>query len=331
MHDPHRSDFLPRQLRAGIRAWLFLTVLCTLLFSACGGGGRSAAEPQQLPETLDLLFDHEAADGTRQLMRWRFDGSPPESLPGGERGMRPQPRPDGRSLVFTSQGVTPQDATQLQLLENLTPPARRLSRDADVIEREIVYAPDGVRVAFVSQRDEPGGADVFVAELVDGELQNLRNLTPGPGDRIVIDVTPAWSPDGSRIAFTSYRANGAAALWTMAADGTDARQVTEVPPTGDIADFFPAWSPDGSLLAFQRSNRGQLRIGLVPAAGGAPALFDFEGKAYQPAWSPDGRLLVFAGDADGELDLYVRTADGASAPMRLRLPGADRNPVWIRR
>lgn len=301
-----------------------------LLGSACSHG-RRGADPQQLPATVDLLFDHEDDDGARRLMRWRLDGSPPESLPGGERGLRPQPRADGRAVVFTKQGATPQDVTQLELLDDLMPPARRLSLDPTVLEREIVYAPDGVRVAFVSQRDEPGGADVFVAELVDGELRTLQNLTPGAGAGTVLDVTPAWSPDGARIAFTSYRGNGAAALWTMAADGSDVRQVTVVPATGDVADFFPAWSPDGSLLAFQRSNRGQVRIGLVPAAGGAPALFDFDGRAYQPAWSPDGHLLAFAGDTDGDLDLFVRTADGASAPMRLPLPGADRNPAWIRR
>lgn len=310
-------------------------IACTLLLSACGGGSRASDQPQSLPADHDLLFTNEAPDGTRSIQRWRLDGSPPQAVPGGERGVRPHPRADGRSVVFTSQPVSAFDPPQLQLLDLAAPPARLLSLDPTVVEREIVFAPDGLRVAYVSQRDEPGGADVFVADLAIGsagaELRNVQNLTPGATSGESLDVTPSWSPDGTRLAFTSYRGNGAPALWTMRADGSDVRQITTVPDSGEVGDHFPAWSPDGTLLAFQRRNREQVRIGLVPAAGGAPALFDFPGKAYHPAWSPDGRVLAFAGEVDGELDLYLRLASGADEPLRLPNPGPDRDPIWIRR
>ena len=303
-----------------------------MLLTACGGGGGGApVSTPPPPAGYDLVFDHEAANGARSVQRLRFDGSPPEPVPGGENAMRPHPRADGRSLVFASQSPSTQHVSQLLLLENLTPPARRLSLDANVIEREIVYAPDGERVAFLSRRDEPDGADVFTADLVAGELRNVRNLTPGATSGNSLDVTPAWSPDGARIAFTSYRSGGVATLWTMRADGSDVRQLTDVPRNGDDGDFFPVWSPDGSLLAFQRFQREQVRIGLVPATGGQPALFEFEGKAFTPAWSPDGRLLAFAGEVNGELDLYVRSVDGGDTPLRFPHPGPDRNPAWIRR
>ena len=321
---------LPRRADAALRAFLILTFGLPLLFTACGGGG-GGAPVQPPPASYDLVYDHEAANGTRSVWRLRLDGSPSEPVPGGENAMRPHPRADGRSLVFSSQPPTAQDVSQLLLLENLTPPARRLSLDANVLEREIVYAPDGQRVAFVSRRDEPEGADVFTADLVDGELRNVRNLTPGATSGASFDVTPAWSPDGGRIAFTSYRSGGVATLWTMRADGGDVQQITVLPATGDVGDFFPVWSPDGSLLAFQRRNREQVRIGLVPATGGQPALFEFAGKAFTPAWSPDGRLLAFAGEVDGELDLYLRSADGGDTPLRFPHPGPDRNPAWIRR
>lgn len=331
---PHHASFLRHTSRA-FGAWLLLVIACTFLLSACGGGSRAPDQPQSLPADHDLLFTNEAPDGARHIQRWRLDGSPPQAVPGGERGVRPLPRADGRTLVFTSQPVAAFDPPQLQLLELAAPPARLLSLDPTVVEREIVFAPDGRRVAYVSQRDDPGGADVFVAELAVGpagaELRSVQNLTPGATSGDSLDVTPSWSPDGTRIAFTSYRGNGAPALWTMRADGSDVRQITTVPDSGEVGDHFPVWSPDGTLLAFQRRNRDQVRIGLVPATGGAPALFEFAGKAFHPAWSPDGRVLAFAGEVDGELDLYVRLASGADEPLRLPNPGPDRDPIWIRR
>src|SRR4029078_1667545 len=79
------------------------------------------------------------------------------------------------------------------------------------------------------------------------------------------DTDPAWSPDGSKLAFTSDR-SGSADVWVMDADGTSTVNLT------NNADFdaHPAESPDGSKLAFTSDRSGGLHIWTMGADGSAP-------------------------------------------------------------
>ena len=174
------------------------------------------------------------------------------------------------------------------------------------------------------------------------------------------DARPAWSPDGTRIAFHSDRA-GSLDIYTMAADGTDVRRVTIEPsaeygatwsPDGTrlaftsdrdgASDIYvaradgtdvvrlttagggdPAWSPDGSRIAFgSRAADGGVDIVTMAADGTDPRrLTDAAGDSYLPAWSPDGRSIAFATDRDGDLEVYVMNADGTDQRNLTRSPG----------
>ena len=116
------------------------------------------------------------------------------------------------------------------------------------------------------------------------------------------DVQPRWSPDGRRIAFTSDR-NGANNIWTVAADGSDARQVTD-------EDFRllnnPAWTPDGQYIVARkhftsRRSLGAGELWLYHAAGPTGGIQLVEKPNEQqdigePALSPDGRYVYFSQD-----------------------------------
>jgi len=154
------------------------------------------------------------------------------------------------------------------------------------------WTPDGAQLAFISpcssNREEYNGASIYVMQVgQDGALTDaaplISTLTGG-------DYDPAWSPDGSRIAFTSLR-TGRPQIFAAAADGSG-----EVNLNNDLAyNWSPAWSPDGSQLAFLSGRGGQEEIWLIPAAGGEETRFTRgDGKnVARPAWSPDGAAIVF--------------------------------------
>lgn len=298
--------------------------------AACGGGGDGSVSPPPPPpkHVFDLIFDNEATDGSRSLKRVALDGSGVVPVPNAINAVRPHARADGRALVYTSFSTDPLKVPALMLLADFTRPASVLSNVIGVYEREAVFSPDGRRIAFVSQRDEPEGSDVFVATINGDQLEDVRNLTPRASGSAGLDVTPVWSPDGTQIAFASNRDGSDFKLWVMNADGSHARQLTSA---GAYADVLPSWSPDGKLIAFQRRSGDLYRIGLLPAAGGAPAFFEFDGNAYAPAWSPDGQRIAFVGRIGNEYDIHSRDASGSGQATRYLNPGADRNPAWIMR
>lgn len=304
-----------------------LIVGALLLTAEFGCGGGQAASPPHPAVAYDLVFDGEDAEGMRQLYRVNPEGWAPQRLGIGYAGTRPNARPDGRVLVFAS---LPTDLipSQLMLIEDLTQPAVPLSPAGTPAEREGVWSPDGRRLAFHSQLEDPDG-DIFVAEVTGRDLANRQNLTPRRAGepRISPDVTPAWSPDGTRLAFTSYR-SGSPALWVMNADGSQLRQLTET--STQHGDYFPTWSPDGRWIAFQRLSTAAAVIGCISAAGDTPEFMPFAGRAYSPAWSPDGAWIAFSGLVDGEYDIHLQPVAGG-AVLRLRHPGADQGPSWIRR
>ena len=305
-------------------------LVCTViaLLTACGGGGVTTSPPPPRPPApvFDVVFDGVDADGARVLYRIALEGGAPARIGAGYAGTRPDARADGRALVYATV-PTETEPSQLMLIDDFTRPATVLS-PGGVAEREPVWSPDGTRLAYFSQRDDAAG-DVFVATLANRRLEDVRNLTPRSSGEPLIspDVTPAWSPDGTRLAFTSYR-GGSAALWVMNADGSQLRQLT--PTSGAHGDYFPSWSPDGQRIAFQRINTAQSRIGIVAVASGAIGFYEFDGRAYSPAWSPDGRWIAFSGLTGSELDIHVREADGTQV-RRIARPGDDFSPAWIRR
>ncbi|HEX5386157.1 MAG TPA: LpqB family beta-propeller domain-containing protein [Gemmatimonadales bacterium] len=126
------------------------------------------------------------------------------------------------------------------------------------------------------------------------------------------NTQPVFSPDRTRIAFSSNRArrDGNFDLYVMDADGRDIRRLTQESGT----DGEPAWTPDGSHLVFTSARSGSRQLYLIPVeAGAATPLTSGPGENHSPAVSPDGKTIAFVSTRDGSPRVYRMDIDGGHA------------------
>jgi len=159
--------------------------------------------------------------------------------------------------------------------------------------------------------------EIFVMDL-DGS--NLVNLTNNGSH----DAAPAWSPDGTKIAFYATR-DGNGEIYVMDADGSNPTRLTNQP----AVDYAPEWSPDGLRIVYQSDVDGDREIFVMDADGSNKTQLTFNAAHdSEPAWSPDGAMIAFASEQDGNGEIYVMSPDGSSV-VRLTNNGAtDGGVTW---
>ena len=130
-----------------------------------------------------------------------------------------------------------------------------------------------------------GGLLVTPAFGLGSRLLDLINGKSTPGDV----QTPAWSPDGRKLAFVSRR-DGNSEIYAINADGSAQENLTRQPAN----DSHPSWSPDGRKIAFVSRRNGNSEIYVMNADGsGLRNVTRTPSNDLDPAWSPDGRAIAF--------------------------------------
>ncbi len=146
----------------------------------------------------------------------------------------------------------------------------------------------------------------------------LNNLTKDPN----LDLFPAWSPDGAKVLFSSFR--DAMDVYQVQADGSDLVRLTNP----SVWDWIPVFSPDGSKIAFtsHRDDNGEI---YVMDADGSNEVRLTDSEAYDEAggWSSEGKI-VFNTSRDGNDEIYVMNADGSNPVNLTNHPGRDNHAAW---
>ena len=178
------------------------------------------------------------------------------------------------------------------------------------------------QIAFVSSRT--GTKEIWVMDYDGASQHPLTSLH-------TISLTPRWSPDTSRIAFTCFVPGPTGVVSPqICMFSVDANKVISFPRFRG-SNSAPAWSPDGSQIMFSSSMLGNPELFVTDANGGRPKRVTFTQAANtSPTWNPKtGQTVVFVSDRGGIPKLYLMNADGTNT-SELDLPdkGYLIDPAW---
>jgi Tol biopolymer transport system component len=188
----------------------------------------------------------------------------------------------------------------------------------------------------------PGANGKVVCEGGRGDPRNpeVFSINPdGTGETVLTDHPardgdPSFSPDGTKIAFESFRSGGSE-VWVMNADGTGLTQLTF---NGPAEDRGTSWSPDGTQIAFHSARfpaaepgpgHSALEIFTMNADGSNQVrLTNNNFQDSLPSWSPDGTKIAFNSNRDLDQEIYVMDVDGSNQTRLTFSPGEDAHPMW---
>jgi TolB protein len=196
------------------------------------------------------------------------------------------------------------------------------------------FSPDGRALAFAHGTEE--GMDIYIynvhgGSVAAGERREARGERPirVTNGRFSDNLSPTWSPDGSRIAFISNRAR-TPQLYVMGSDGTgqDVLARFDYGATGQTQ--APEWSPDGRLIAFHRDVGGVPQLFVVDVDDRGVRQLTGSGRNEDPTWAPDSRHLGFVSSRSGARELWVLDLETGRL-RQLTSVGGARLPAWSAR
>ena len=170
-------------------------------------------------------------------------------------------------------------------------------------------------IVVASSRAAPSTPGKFQLYAVErSNLAQLTKLTPATDTASASD--PAFSSDGSRIAFVSSR-DGNAEIYVMNADGTGTTRVTNDPQS----DGRPSLMPDGQSLVFHSSRTaGKQQIWAVNVDGAGLTQLTRDSVNSSPAMSPDGQTIAYVSTRNKDGDIWLMNRDGTNQRQFTRSP-----------
>jgi Tol biopolymer transport system component len=308
------NEFKPPKRKRKRSGGCALPLLLILLLLLGGAGGVSYFYPHLVPASISGMIPW--IDQTQTLTPTSIPTQPPTDTPTSE------PTP-----TFTLDAPPPTASPTYTLTPTFLP------TDGPSPTPSITLTPTPTpigggygQVAFASERT--GVPQIYLINAVDGsDLHPITNLPEGA-------CQPSWSPDGSRLVFTSpcklntdsYRESS---LYIINADGTELTPLNTAPG----GDFDPTWSPDGSRIVFTSLRDGRKEIYSLALGNSILTRLTFsdtDEESSQPAWSPFGSQIAYVKKRFDALQIWTMTDAGQNQEQVVRSGQTlwDYNPVW---
>jgi Tol biopolymer transport system component len=179
---------------------------------------------------------------------------------------------------------------------------------------------------IVSTRD--GSYELYVMNADGSHQHRLTSGHPSSSSAagLYYELDPAWSPNGQRIAFASWRDGGRSHIFVVDANGKNTTQLT----SGSKADSHPTWSPDGAKIAFVRGASGIIEVMNADGTHVHQISAGADGSAGDPAWSPNGRWIAYDLEIPGGTTraLWLVHPDGSGRHRLIAGSATAISPTW---
>src|SRR5262245_36572092 len=218
-----------------------------------------------------------------------------------QRSLAPVWTPDGREIVFVSGPLHRLGLWRMPAAGNRKPERLPFATEGAGFP---AISNQGQRLAYLNN-----SFDVNIWKL-EVPLQGQRTVPVNLISSTRVDHTPQYSPDGKRIAFSSYR-SGSPEIWVCNSDGSDPVQLTSL---NAASTSGPRWSPDARRIVFHSNMTGSADLFVVSPDGGKPTqLTNSPGQDTTGTFSRDGKWIYFSSDRSGEAQIWKMPSEGGAA------------------
>jgi Tol biopolymer transport system component len=238
------------------------------------------ANPAWSPDGSKIAFTTER-DGNLEIYVMNANGTGLVNLTRSPRSeSMPSWSPDGSKIAF-KRDVGGELFLEIAIMNADGSNPVNVSNNPDFVQRA-TWSPDGSRIAYGSDRDfDTSGYTELAFEIYVTDADGTRPFNLTNTDNAEDDF-PAWSPDGSSIAFHSNR-SGNWDIFLANPDGSGIVNLTQ----HSAGDYLPAWSKDGSRIAFESNRDGDIEVYVMKADGSSVVrLTNQPGADSFPAWRP---------------------------------------------
>jgi serine/threonine protein kinase len=218
-------------------------------------------------------------------------------------------------LAFRS----PRGPARLQWLDRLGRPIGTEGRPG--LYDNVRLSPDGRKLAASMMDPRTGTHGIWVADVASGIL---TRVTTGARD----DFFPVWSPDGSRLVFSSASPQGPPNLHESSLDGGEPREIT---PFGRV-QWVQDWSRDGRFICYSQPSLGSGQDIWILDRSDPRKTTPFLATAFdeiEPQFSPDGRWIAYSSNESGTYEVYVGSFPTPGKRLRVSNAGGS-HPHWRR-
>jgi len=255
--------------------------------------------------SINLKLLNVATGESSTLTEGEYVHLDPVWAPGGDRIFYVSTEPDGYYHLEAMAIGNGRPGERVRLTEDNNFRNSRLYFGAEDLHIQPTISPDGKEMILVSNRDVTlGSGAIWRAPIEPNMMEKAEQILR---EETLYRTRPQWSPDGTRILYSSHRGSQYSNLYVLPVIGGEPYQMT----FGEWDRFDPRWSPDGEQILYVSNRGGLSALHLLQTFGGEDREIEIRKRIYRrPMGTIEARLFDSESGEPTEARIYLKASDG---------------------